>query len=645
MLEALQRLLVDTAADDIAFVTHASTIATNALLGQVHLELPRVAFITTEGFRDVLEIGRQNRSALYDLNVMRPPVLARREDRLVVRERRAHDGSIVTPLDARSVRAAVATIRARGIRTVAVGLLHADVDGAHERAIADALTVELGDVDVSLSSEVDPQYREYERFSTTVVNAALAPIVRGYLGRVADGIRALGVRAPIFVMRSDGGMAALEVAARRPASLIESGPASGAIAAAFLGRELGIDNVLSFDMGGTTAKAATILRGVPEVSGAFEAAATTHSGRSVRGSGYPVRFPFVDLAEVSAGGGTIAWLDAAQTLRVGPLSAGADPGPACYGRGDRPTVTDANVVLGRLDPRALLGGAFAIDAARAYDAVATVAQPLGNDVVRAAAGIAALVDAAMAKVLRIVSVERGHDPRDFTLLAFGGGGPLHACAVAADIGIARIIVPSHPGVFSAYGLLVADVRATAVRSIVAGADAATWGRVAALFETLVGEGDAALAEQGVPAHERRFVREVDLRYLGQSNELAVRDVRSLDAAVAAFHERHAARYGFAVRDEAVEIVTVRVAAIGATAKPQRIAAKQLPRREPAAKVRRGVFDGNEFVDTPVYERDALEPGHAFDGPAIVEQYDATTYVAPVWHAHVDTLHDLVMERR
>ncbi|MGD0050668.1 MAG: hydantoinase/oxoprolinase family protein [Vulcanimicrobiaceae bacterium] len=647
LLVALGALLAEVAPHEIALVAHASTIATNALLGQVHLELPRVAFITTEGFRDVLEIGRQNRSLLYDLDVTRPKPLARREDRLVVRERCTHDGTVLVPLDAESVARVVTTIGERGIRAVAVGLLHADVDGTHERAVAAALAEALPEVEVSLSSEIDPQYREYERFSTTVVNAALAPIVRAYLERVAAGVRAAGVRAPIFVMRSDGGMAALAAAARRPATLIESGPASGVIGAAYLGRALGLEHVLSFDMGGTTAKAGTIRGGVPEISASFEAAGSTHSGRSVKGSGYPVRFPFVDLAEVSAGGGTIAWLDAAATLRVGPLSAGADPGPACYGRGEQPTVTDANVVLRRLNPSALLDGAFPIDAERSRDAVARVAAPLGGDVERTAAGIVALVDAEMAKVLRIVSVERGHDPRDFTLLAFGGGGPLHACAVAGEIGVARVVVPASPGVFSAYGLLAADVRVSAVRSLVVPADESAWKRARELFDALAYEADTALGEQGVAKSERSFVRELELRYVGQSTELAVTAARTLAEAVEAFHHRHEQRYGFAARRDPVELVAVRVTGIGKTPKPRLTAVAAPARRAPdsrALRERRSVFDGAAFVETPVYGRAALRPGDAFDGPAVVEQYDATTYVAPAWRARVDGYDNLVLER-
>jgi len=648
LLVALDALLADIAPDEIAIVAHASTIATNALLGQMHLELPRVAFVTTEGFRDVLEIGRQNRSAIYDLNVTRPRPLARREDRLVVRERRLADGSVLVALDAPSVQRAAATVAERGIRAVAVGLLHADIDGSHERVVADAIRAASPEAEISLSSEIDPQYREFERFSTTVVNAALAPIVRAYLDRVATGVRARGVRAPIFVMRSDGGMAALDSAAQLPATLIESGPASGVIAAAYVGRALALDDVLSFDMGGTTAKAGTIFGGVPEVSASFEAAGTTHSGRSVKGSGYPVRFPFIDLAEVSAGGGTIAWLDAAGSLRVGPTSAGADPGPACYGHGDRPTVTDANVVLRRSNPQALLDGAFPIDADRARAAIASVAAPLGGDVERTAAGIVTLVDAEMAKVLRIVSVERGHDARDFTLLAFGGGGPLHACAVADEIAVTRIVVPPHPGVFSAYGLLAADVRATAVRSLVAPAGDAAWSRAQALFDELARAGDAALADQEIPPAERTFVRELDLRYVGQSTELTVVAPASLAAAVEGFHQRHERRYGFAARRDPVEIVTVRVVAVGTTPKPRLVARDTGGPRppEPAAlRGRREVYDGRAFVDTPVYDRRRLRPGDAFDGPAVIEQYDATTYVAPNWHAQVDGFDNLSLVRR
>ena len=630
----------------IGLVAHSSTIATNALLGQVHLELPRVAFVTTEGFRDVVEIGRQNRAEVYNLFVKRPTPLARREDRLVVRERIDVDGSVHVPLDPASVDAVVATLRERGISAIAVGLLNAYVDDAHERAVVEALRAALPGAEISASSELDRQYREYERFSTTIVNAALVPIVRTYLERLARGVREAGITAPLFVMQSNGGMAAIEVAAQRPATLIESGPASGVIGAAYLGRAMGIANVLSFDMGGTTAKAGTIANGEPEVASEFEAAGATHSGRSIKGSGYPVRFPFVDLAEVSAGGGTIAWLDAAGALRVGPVSAGADPGPACYGKGDRPTVTDANVVLGRLNQKALLGGAFPIDASRSREAIASVASVVGGDVERAAAGIVSLVDAEMAKVLRIVSIERGYDPRGFTLMAFGGGGPLHACNVAADLTMPTIVIPRHPGLFSAYGLLAADVRATFVRSIVARADDATFAGTQRLFDELASDGRAALAAQDVAEAQMAFVRELDLRYAGQSFELTLPAAPTLAENVAAFHAKHEQRYGYAARHDPVEIVTARVIAVGTTQKPPLVPAELAP-PDSAAAARisaREAWDGNRFVSTDVYDRDLLVPGAAFAGPAIVEQYDSATYVAPGWRASVDRFANLVLER-
>ena len=641
LLDALRTLLRDIDPAHIAQLTHASTIATNALLGQVHLELPRVAFITTEGFRDVLEIGRQARSSVYDLNVNRPVPLARREDRLTVRERIDYVGSVHTALDEASVARAIATIRARGIGSVAVGLLNSYANDAHERAVTDALHAALPNVAVTGSAALVREEREYERFSTAVVNAALLPVVRGYLERLAAGVRGLGIAAPVFVMQSNGGTAALSFVAQRPATLVESGPASGVIAAAAVGATIGVANVLSFDMGGTTAKAGTIVDGQPEIAYEFEAAGSTHSGRASKGSGYPVRFPFVDLAEVSAGGGTIARLDSVGVLRVGPLSAGADPGPACYGKGSQPTVTDANVVLGRLNPVALVGGTFPIDAARSHAAIATVAAPLGGDVERTAAGIVALVDAEMAKVLRIVSVERGLDPREFVLMAFGGGGPLHACALADDLGMRSVVIPRYPGLFSALGLLAADVRATFSRSHVAPLDTVTLGNARVSAAALGDEARAALRGQGVAAANIRIVTELDLRYAGQSFDLTVPFDGDEAALAEAFHRRHERRYGYASRDERVELATVRVTAIGsAGAAPQ-------TRATGTGNARIGTrraWDAGAFVDADVYERENFRAGDAFDGPAIVEQYDTTTWIPGGWGAACDPSGNLVVQK-
>ncbi len=451
----------------IEFLGHATTIATNALLGQLGLELPRIALVTTHGFRDVIEIGRQNRSEVYNLFVERPRPLVARKDRLTVAERIDHRGRVLVPLDDESIERVREEIEQRKVAAVAICLLHSYANDVHERRLAEALVAAIPDLRVTRSSEVDPEYREYERCSTTVVNAVLAPIVERYLERLQRELQANRFAAPLYVMRSDGAMTAAAQVVARPAAIIESGPASGAIAAAELGMRLQTQRLLSFDMGGTTAKAGAIVDGVAQVASEFEAAGRTHSGRAVKGSGYPVRFPFVDLAEVSAGGGTIAWIDEGGSLRVGPLSAGADPGPACYGRSDRATVTDANLVLGRLNPRHLLGGAFAVDADRARGAIEMLARKLEMSTEATAAGVVTLVDDAMAKVLRIVTIERGLDPRDFTLVAFGGGGPLHVCALAGELGIPRAIVPAHPGIFSACGLLSARVGTSDVRSVLA----------------------------------------------------------------------------------------------------------------------------------------------------------------------------------
>ena len=647
LLEALRTLLRDVDAAAIVQLSHASTIATNALLGQVHLDLPRVAFITTEGFRDVLEIGRQSRSAVYDLHVKRPTPLARREDRLTVRERIDYDGSVHVALDPQTVAGAIATIRERGIGSVAVGLLNSYTNDAHERAVVAAVRAALPDVAVSASSALVREEREYERFSTAVVNAALLPVVRGYLERLATGVRALGITAPVFVMQSNGGTAALAFVADRPATLVESGPASGVIAAAAVGASIGVANVLSFDMGGTTAKAGTIIGGEPEIAYEFEAAGSTHSGRASKGSGYPVRFPFVDLAEVSAGGGTIARLDTVGVLRVGPLSAGADPGPACYGKGTQPTVTDANVVLGRLNPVALVGGTFPIDASRSRAAVASVAAPLGGDVERTAAGIVALVDAEMAKVLRIVSVERGLDPRDFVLMAFGGGGPLHACALAGDLGMRRVVIPRYPGLFSALGLLAADVRAKFSRSLVAPLDAVTVGNARGAVGALTEEARVALRRQGVPDDKIRTVVELDVRYAGQSFDLTVPFEGDEAALADAFHRRHERRYGYASRDERVELATVRVTAIGSAGEAPHTALGSAPAAPDASGARIGTrraWDAGAFVDATVYERERLGSGASFRGPAIVEQYDTTSWIPAGWSATADGSGNLLVER-
>ncbi len=654
VVAALQLLLREAAPSDVAFLSHSSTIATNALLGQINLELPRTLLLTTEGFRDVLEIGRQNRSEVYNLFVQRPKPLVERRFRLGVRERMDPFGNVVVPLDAASLAKALDAVALSEARALAVSFLHSYANPAHERSARDALRERFPELPVVLSSDADPEYREYERTSTTVVNAVLGPLVRGYLERLAERARELGVDAKFYVMQSNGGMASLEAAAARPATMVESGPASGVIGAAHLGRVLGLENVLSFDMGGTTAKAGTIVGGNPRVAAEFEAAGRTHSGRAVKGSGYPVRFPFIDLAEVSAGGGTIAFVDAGGALHVGPLSAGADPGPAAYGRGIQPTVTDANLVLGRLNQHALLGGAMPIDVSRSRAALEALLPMLPElDLDRLAAGIVHLADLEMAKVLRIVTVERGFDPRDFTLMAFGGSGPLHGCAVASELGIRRIVIPPDPGLFSALGLLVADLRISGVRSILADAAQIEAGAIEAAFLELELHAGGDLARQGVAQDAVAFARDLEMRYAGQSFELTIAaespfDERAKRAAVERFHANHARTYGYSSPEEPVEIVAGRSTATGAVVKPSpaQLPAAERGALERATLERRDVaLSGSSRTQVPVYARAMLRAGDAFSGPALVEQYDSCSYVAPGFEARVDAFGNLLLERK
>jgi N-methylhydantoinase A len=657
VIEALASLMARYDRDcRLELLGHSTTIATNALLGQLGLELPRVALVTTEGFRDIVEIGRQNRSELYDLFVMRPRPLVAREDRLTVRERVDASGAVLVSLDEDSLQRVCTHLQTRSVAAVAVCLLNSHANDVHERRVARALASALPGARVVRSSEVDPEYREYERFSTALVNAVLAPIVERYLEDLIAALRARRIEAPLFVMRSDGGMSAAEHIAATPAAIIESGPASGAVATAALGRRIAVPRLLSFDMGGTTAKAGTILDGIAQVAAEFEAAGRTHSGRAVKGSGYPVRFPFVDLAEASAGGGTIAWIDDAGSLRVGPVSAGADPGPACYGSSDRATVTDANVVLGRLNREHLLGGAFPIDAQRARSAIERLALRLGLSVETTAAGIVTLIDTAMAKVLRIVTIERGLDPREFTLVAFGGGGPLHACALAEELRIERILVPSHPGLFSASGLLRAQLHASYVAPVLRTLDEIDDAELARIFEEREARGRNALIEQGASRETIAFRREYDARYRGQSFELTIEHDDSPAAIARRFHDAHRARYGYDVPDEAIELVNARLTATGRvpsqqddnTFVPARSAvlskaqsAESKGQHDIGETITRSVWADGAFVDVPIFARGALGPDRSVEGPAIVEEYDSTTYVALGWSLRLeDELLDL-----
>lgn len=601
---------------EIALFTHATTMATNALLTRTGLA--RAALITNDGFRDVLEIGRQRRPELYYIKTRRPPPLITRKDRFTVRCRIGAGGSVIEPLAEEDADSVARRIVSGRFQSVAVSFLNSYLNPDHEQAMKQALLREGFWGHISLSSEVDNEFREFERTSTTVVNAVLAPMTEAYLSRLGHTLRRIGIRAPFYVMNSDGGMSTAKSVSSLPVMTIESGPAAGVIASSKLARRLSVGSALAFDMGGTTAKACTVLGGQPDVTKEFEAAGRTHSGRSIQGSGYAVQGSFIDIAEVSAGGGTIAWLDEAAQIQVGPLSAGSEPGPACYGRGGtEPTVTDANVLLGRLNPVHLLGGEMPIHSSLASRSLEKLAP--GGSAEGAAKWVLRRVDDDMAKAISIVSLERGRDPREFTMFAFGGAGPVHACDLADEMGIRTIIVPLHAGLFSAYGLIVGDVTRS-FSAPVMGPPRGLKGR----FARLEAEAKREMESEGFRSFKTE--RSLDARYKGQSHELLL-PYSGDDSVVSDFQERHRSLYGYASRDP-VQVVNIRVRA--------RVPGAELawPRRgspgEPKAVARRPAWVGGSARDVDVFTREGLPHGSSGKGPCIIEEYDSTLIVNPSW---------------
>jgi N-methylhydantoinase A len=559
----------------------------------------------------------------------------------------------LTPLNKEQVEKLAKQLESESVRSVAVALLFSYINPRHEREIREILKKYLPELHISLSSKIAPEYREYERTSTVVVNAVLIPIVSRYLDDLDTEMVRLGINSPLCIMQSDGGISTKEVISRRPVSMVESGPAAGVIASAFYGKALGIENILSFDMGGTTAKAGVIRKASPQVVREYEVAGDVHSGRIVKGSGYPVRYPFIDLAECSAGGGTIAWVDEGEALRVGPISAGAEPGPACYDRGGSdPTVTDANVMLGRINPEYLLGGKMEIYQKLSEKAIIEkICQKIQLGLTEAAAGIVQIANSVMAKILRIVSLERGLDPRDFVLMSFGGAGPIHACALAEELKIGKIIVPSGPGLFSAYGLLSADFRNTFIKAIMELATEVDVKKVEDVFQKLELQGAEFLQKQQIPRSKMLFSRQMDMRYFGQSYELAIPtskpfDEEALHRVIEDFHKKHETMYGYAVKEEPVELVNIEVKAMGVVDKP-RLRKQVLKEEEPSSNAligrRKVFFEGdNDFTKTSIYNREKLKSGNRISGPAIIEQYDSTTVVYPEWKASVDEIGNIVL---
>ena len=620
---------------DVDFLVHGTTVATNALLEH---KGARTALLTTRGFRDVLEIGTQQRPELYSVVQSRPPVLVPRRLRCEVTERVAADGTVVTPLDEDEARDVLADLAAEGVETLAVCLLFSFMDPRHERRIAELAAEIMPDCMVSLSSDVSPEYREYWRMSTTAVNAYVIRPVFRYIGRLEERLRANGVRAGVHVMQSSGGLMTAATTRQRPVNTILSGPVGGVVGGTFFGLSAGFRDLVTFDMGGTSCDVATVVDGEP---------GRTHLKEV---EGYPLRTPMVDIETIGAGGGSIARVDAGGSLRVGPESAGAEPGPACYGKGGRrATVSDADVVVGVLGADTVLGRDLTLDVEAAREAVERdVAQPLGLSVEEAAAGIIALANTNMRGAIRVITVHKGLDPRDFALVAFGGAGPMHACAVAREASIPRVVVPPHPGITSAVGLLMADIRHSMLASFIAPTAGADLAEAERLFAELRAEAERRLLDDGVPPAATEFRRAVDMRYLGQAYELTVPcDERldgadgALEALVNRFHATHERVYGHHSDDEPTQLINLRVEGIGHVPRGpwrERIGARhEHDRRRPV------YVPGEGWLDTPVLDRSRLRAGEAYPGPLVVEQLDTTLWVPPGDVARADEQGTIVVE--
>jgi N-methylhydantoinase A len=635
--------LADRGPADVLRVLHGTTTATNALLER---KTPPTALVTTAGFKFVLEIGRHDiprHGNLYGWSKPTRPVTPERI--FEVAERLDANGAVLTALDEAGARAVARQIAQLGVPAVAVVFLHAYANPAHEQQMHAILAEEYPGVLVSLSSEVLPQFREFERSMATALNAAVMPPVSRYVGVLREALDAAGVAAPLLIMKSDGGVTGAAACVRQPVQTVLSGPAAGVVGAVSVAGLAGLRDIISIDVGGTSADICLVRDGRPEI---------TKDGAI---GPFPLKLPIVDIHTIGAGGGSIATVSAAGRLSVGPRSAGADPGPVCYGRGGtEPTVTDAHLVLGRIPP-ALLGGEQRLDVGAARAAIeARVARPLGLAVDEAAAGIVEIIDNSMARGIRTVSVGRGHDPRRFALVAFGGAGPLHACRLAELLDIPRVVIPPYPGVLSTWGLLDTDIRATFVRTVGPAARRAAPGghdvsALEGMWTDLQQQAQAWLDGEQVPRDRWRFERAADLRYEHQSFELTCAAGEGpltgarLEALLATFHAEHRRLYTYDLPGAPVELVNVRVTAIGL-----------LPRRatstadangtDPRGALlgRRSVhFRGPGFTDTPCYARVRLAPGISFTGPAVVDQGDATTLVAPGIRARVDHAQNIILE--
>jgi N-methylhydantoinase A len=646
--KALNAFAIDPA--EIVFTVHGTTIATNTI---IEGKGAKAGLITSEGFRDVLEIAYQTRPNLYDVFYDKPTPLIPRSLCLGVPARTGPEGEEIVPLDEDALRRAAAVFLDAGVEAIAVAFLHSYLNPDHERRAGEVLSQACPGIPIVLSSDVCPEFREYPRTSTTVVNTVLLPRVGPYIQRLEDRLRERGIDSSLHLMTSAGGIMAAATTKHQPVHLIESGPAGGVIGAAFVAQLSGFDNLLALDIGGTTAKAALVNEGRPQIADEFEVGSSAVATvTATRGQGYPVRTPVISLLEIGAGGGSIANVDPGGALTIGPQSAGADPGPACYAKGGtEPTLTDANLVLGRINPDFFLGGETRLDVGLSEKAVSEkVADPMGLDLFEAAHSIIEIANAKMTSALYFITVQQGIDPRQYVLVPSGGAGPMQSVAIARALGVGTVLVPPTPGVNSAVGLLATDLKHEIVRTFMRPADSADADQLTAIFSEMEDATRTLLRGEDVPDERTEIRREIDMCYIGQSFQLRILlddEVGETTGAVVtdAFHDRHETVYGFCNRTEPTQFVNLRLTAIGQVERPRlRELEKAADPVDRAHKGTRRVYfrEAGGMVDCALYDREKLSFDDEFRGPAIIEQMDTTTVVPPGASVKVDRFGSLLI---
>ena len=629
----------ETSPHDTTYLIHGTTVATNAVIQR---KLPVTALLMTKGFRDSLEIMRGNRPSwgLYDIRWKKPTPIVQRHFRFEISERVNYKGRVVKALDEAQALQVVADLKRNNVQSVGICFLFSNVNSSHERRVAELISRELPGVSVSLSSEVNPEVREYERTSTVAIDASVKPVVAEYLARLEAALSNLGFKCPLMIMKSSGGMMSSHLARRIPIHTIESGPAGGVIGSANLTTTVfSTKNLLAIDMGGTTFKVSVIEDGKPRLKNEGEIE-----------WGVPYRIPMIDLSEIGAGGGSIAWIDRGGILRVGPQSAGADPGPVCYRLGGtHPTFTDASLVLGRINPSYLLGGEMKLDMQASEEAIRReIATPLGMDVLEAASGIVKIAEANMLGSMRVSSVQRGYDPRDFVTIAYGGAGPLVASSLAQELGSPSVLIPPHPGIFSAIGMLYSDMRLDQSRTFMGRIDQIKMADMIDVYEELESASLSSMRGEGFKGNTA-IVRSADLRYVGQNYEVSTPIPSGTletkrQEIIDNFNKEHKRLYAHSKPDEPIEILTLRVAAIGSMLKPRMTQIEPVATSKPQRTDRDVYFEEtDDFQRTPIYERSTLEKDMSIVGPGIIEEMDSTTVVRPGQTALIDDFGNICLK--